>query len=195
MQGHGSGRRRAAFRFRAAGFVLLAAHLAYVCWLTLRPLSAPWVTAVTLEPLATIRADLALGPWEATRSIGGGLLLLSPLGVLLPLAGGRVTVYPLASFVRTVFTGAMVSLTMALVHSELTGQIMNVDTVLLNTAGVALAHLAVVPAARSWLRRRTDRRQAATLSRDGGDEGREEERTGGGAQAVARSVHSVGVAR
>ncbi|MDW6062097.1 VanZ family protein [Streptomyces sp. FXJ1.4098] len=195
MQGHGSGRRRAAFRFRAAGFVLLAAHLAYVCWLTLRPLSAPWVTAVTLEPLATIRADLALGPWEATRSIGGGLLLLAPLGVLLPLAGGRVTVYPLASFVRTVFTGAMVSLTMALVRSELTGQIMNVDTVLLNTAGVALAHLAVVPAARSWLRRRADRRRAAALSRDGGDEGREGERTGGGAQAMARSVHSVGVAR
>ncbi|MEU5028400.1 VanZ family protein [Streptomyces milbemycinicus] len=194
MQGHGSGRRRAAFRFRAAGFVLLAAHLAYVCWLTLRPLSAPWVTAVTLEPLATIRADLALGPWEATRSIGGGLLLLAPLGVLLPLVGGRVTVYPLASFVRTVFTGAMVSLTMALVHSELTGQIMNVDTVLLNTAGVALAHLAVVPAARSWLRRRTDRRRAAALSRDEGDEGREGERAGGGTQTVARSVHSVGVA-
>ncbi|MGW3568521.1 VanZ family protein [Streptomyces sp. NPDC000941] len=195
MQGHGSGRHRAAFRFRAAGFVLLAAHLAYVCWLTLRPLSAPWVTAVTLEPLATIRADLALGPWEATRSIGGGLLLLAPLGVLLPLAGGRVTVYPLASFVRTVFTGAMISLTMALVHSELTGQIMNVDTVLLNTAGVALAHLAVVPAVRSWLRRRADRRRAAALSRDGGDEGREGERAAGGAQAVARSVHSVGVAR
>ncbi|MFD5389831.1 VanZ family protein [Streptomyces sp. NPDC056669] len=160
--------RRAAFRYRVAGFVLLVAHLVFVCWLTLRPINVPWVSAATLEPLATIRADLALSPWAAARSIGGGLLLLAPLGVLLPLAGGRVAAYPLASLARTAFSGAMAAMGVALLRSEVTGQIMNVDTVLLNTAGVALAHILVVPAARTWLRRRADRGRVAPLPRDDG---------------------------
>ncbi|MET7766586.1 VanZ family protein [Streptomyces sp. NPDC005336] len=160
--------RRAAFRYRAAGFVLLVAHLSFVCWLILRPVSVPWVSAATLEPLATIRADLALSPWAAVRSIGGGLLLLAPLGVLLPLAGGRIEVYPLASLVRTAFTGAMASLVVALGRSEVTGQILNLDALLLNTLGVALAHVLVVPAVRAWLRRRADRGRAAALPRDEG---------------------------
>ncbi|MFD8457464.1 VanZ family protein [Streptomyces antimycoticus] len=160
--------RRAAFRYRVAGFVLLVAHLAFVCWLTLRPANVPWVSAATLEPLATIRADLALSPWGAVRSIGGGLLLLAPLGVLLPLAGGRVEAYPLASLARTAFSGAMAALGVALLRSEMTGQIMNVDSVLLNTVGVALAHVLVVPAVRTRLRRRADRGRAAPLPRDDG---------------------------
>ncbi|GDY54324.1 hypothetical protein SVIO_049470 [Streptomyces violaceusniger] len=77
--------------------------------------------------------------------------------MLLPLAGGRVEAYPLASLVRTAFTGAMVAMGFALLRSEVTGQIMNVDTVLLNTVGVALVHVLVVPAVRARLRRRADR--------------------------------------
>ncbi|MCQ8189316.1 VanZ family protein [Streptomyces rugosispiralis] len=174
--------RRAAFRYRVAGFALLVAHLSFVYWLTLRPVNVPWVSAATLEPLATIRADLALSPWSATRSIGGGLLLLAPLGVLLPLAGGRVEAYPLASLVRTAFTGAMVAMGFALLRSEVTGQIMNVDAVLLNTLGVALAHVLVVPAVRAWLRRRADRRRAAPLPRNDG------------AQTPAPTIPRVGIA-
>nr|WP_202542868.1 VanZ family protein [Streptomyces sp. SID8382] len=174
--------RRAAFRYRAAGFLLLVAHLSFVCWLTLRPVNVPWVSPATLEPLATIRADLALSPWSAARSIGGGLLLLAPLGVLLPLAAGRVEVYPLASLVRTAFTGAMVALGVALLRSEVTGQIMNMDSVLLNTAGVVLAHLLVVPAVRACLRRRAYRRRTAPLPRDDG------------AQAPTPTIPRVGIA-
>lgn len=74
--------------FRAVGVTLLVAHLLFVGWLTLRPLDVPWITAANFEPLAGIRADLALGPAEAARRIGGALLLLAPLGVLLPMAGG-----------------------------------------------------------------------------------------------------------
>lgn len=158
--------RRAAFRYRVVGFVLLVAHLSFVCWLILRPVTVPWVSAAPLEPLATIRADLALSPWSAVRSIGGGLLLLAPLGVLLPLAGGRIEGYPLASLVRTVFTGAMASLAVALLRSEVTGQILNVDALLLNTLGVALAHVLVVPAVRARLRRRANRTRAAALPRN-----------------------------
>ncbi|TVL90194.1 VanZ family protein [Streptomyces sp. SAJ15] len=165
MQGHGSGR-KAAFRFRAAGFVLLAAHLSYVCWAILRPLDVPYVTPVSLKPLSSIRADLELGPREAVRSMGRELLLLAPLGVLLPLAAGRVAARRLTSLARTVFTGAMISLTVEVLDSRATGQVVNIDTVLLNTAGVALAHLAVVPAVRGWLRRRADRREPAALPRD-----------------------------
>lgn len=78
----------AVIRFRAAGVSLLLAHLLLVGWLTLRPLDVPWMGASNLRPFAGIRADLSLGPVEAARRIGEGLLLLAPLGVLLPMAGG-----------------------------------------------------------------------------------------------------------
>ncbi|MDX3855819.1 VanZ family protein [Streptomyces sp. AK02-01A] len=129
-------------------------HLLLVGWLTLRPLDVMWVTAANLRPLAGIRADLALSPLEALRRIGEGLLLLAPLGVLLPMAGGRLTVSPWASLARTVAAGALISLGIELVQTGVPGQVVDVDSLLLNTAGVALAHLAVVPAGRSRMRRR-----------------------------------------
>ena len=46
------------------------------------------------------------------------------------------------------------------------GQVVDVDSLLLNTVGVALAHVAVVPAARALLRRRAEtRRRVAALRR------------------------------
>jgi glycopeptide antibiotics resistance protein len=146
-----------AIRFRAAGVILLLAHLLLVAWLTLRPLDVLWVTAANLEPLAGIKADLALGPVEATRRIGEGLLLLAPLGILLPMAGGRLTVSPLVSLTRTVTAGALLSLGIELLQTGVPGQVVDVDSLLLNTAGVALAHLLVVPAGRARLRRRQRR--------------------------------------
>ncbi|WP_457515207.1 VanZ family protein [Streptomyces sp. TE33382] len=141
-------------RFRAAGVLLLFAHLLLVGWLTLRPLDVPWMTAANFEPLAGIRADLALGPVEAARRIGEGLLLLAPLGVLLPMAGGRLLVSPWASLVRTVATGALISLAIELAQTAVPGQVVDIDSLLLNTAGVGLAHLLVVPVCRARLRRR-----------------------------------------
>lgn len=93
-------------RVRATGALLLVAHLALVAWITLRPLDVPWVSPANLRPFAGIRADLALGPAEAARRIGHGLGLLAPLGVLLPMAGGKLTASPLGSLVRTVAAGA-----------------------------------------------------------------------------------------
>ncbi|MET8381012.1 VanZ family protein [Streptomyces microflavus] len=140
--------------FRAAGVTLLLAHLLLVGWLTLRPLDVPWITAANFEPLASIRADLALGPVEATRRIGGALLLLAPLGVLLPMAGGRIFVSPWVSLLRTVAAGALISLAIELGQTGVPGQVVDIDSVLLNTTGVVLAHLLVVPACRARLRRR-----------------------------------------
>ncbi|MFI6642129.1 VanZ family protein [Streptomyces sp. NPDC050504] len=144
----------AAIRVRAAGIALLAAHLLVVGWLTLRPLDVPWMTAANFEPLAGIRADLALGPLEAAHRIGEGLLLLAPLGVLLPMAGGRLAVSPWASLARTVAAGALISLGIELLQTGVPGQVVDVDSLLLNTVGVTLAHLAVVPVGRARLRRR-----------------------------------------
>ncbi|GHH77689.1 VanZ family protein [Streptomyces sulfonofaciens] len=135
-------------------------HLVLVAWITLRPLDVPWMSPANLHPLAGIRADLALGAGEATLRIGAGLLLLAPLGVLLPLAGGRLAVSPLGSLVRTVTAAALLSLGIELLQTGVPGQVVDVDALLLNPLGVALAHLAVVPAVRARLRRK-----AGALSR------------------------------
>ena len=156
MQRHRSGGHRAAVRFRAAGIALLAAHLLFVAWFTLRPLDVPWVSAANLHPLAGIRSDLALGWHEAALRLGEGLVLLAPLGVLLPIAGGRLYVSVWGSLVRTVAMAALISLGIELLQTGVPGQVVDVDSLLLNTAGVALAHLALVPALRSRLRRRIE---------------------------------------
>ncbi|EST28478.1 hypothetical protein M877_14255 [Streptomyces niveus NCIMB 11891] len=143
-----------------AGVILLLVHLLLVAWLTLRPLDVVWMTAANFEPLAGIKADLALGPLQAVRRIGGGLLLLAPLGVLLPMAGGKLNVSPLASLTRTMAAGAFISLGIELLQTGIPGQVVDVDSLLLNTVGVGLAHLLVVPAGRARLRRLRTRRRA-----------------------------------
>jgi len=159
-------------RVRVAGGVLLAAHLVLVAWITLRPLNVPWVSAANLHPFAGIRADLALAPAQAARRIGEGLGLLAPLGVLLPMAGGRLRVSQLASLTRTVAAGALLSLGIELLQTGVPGQVVDIDSILLNTAGVALAHLAFVPAARARLRRRAETRRRAALRREEPSQGR-----------------------
>ncbi|WP_329197731.1 MULTISPECIES: VanZ family protein [unclassified Streptomyces] len=159
MQRHEAGDNAATaihLRLRFLGGALLAAHLLLVGWLTLRPLDVPWAAAANLTPLEGIRADLSYGPLEAARRIGGGLALLAPLGVLLPLAGGRLARSPLAawsSLARAGAAAALISLSIAMLQSGVPGQVVDVDSVLLNTAGVLLVHAAVVPALRARLRR------------------------------------------
>ncbi|MFH8464397.1 VanZ family protein [Streptomyces sp. NPDC017991] len=187
MQRQGSNGGTAVNRVRATGGLLLVAHLALVAWVTLRPLDVPWVSAANLRPFAGIRADLAMGPEAAARAIGQGLLLLAPLGVLLPLAGGRLAVSPLLSLMRTVAAGALLSMGIELLQTGVPGQVVDVDSLLLNTVGVALAHLAVVPAARSALRRRAllRRRVAALRRRDAVEES---------AQGLTPTISRVGIA-
>lgn len=166
VQRQGSIGGSAAIRIRATGIVLLAAHLVFVAWLTLRPLDVPWVLPANLHPFDGIRADLRLGWPEAALRIGEGLALLAPLGVLLPLVHGRVRVSPLASLVRTVTAGALLSLGIELLQTGVPGQVVDVDSMLLNTVGVALAHVAVVPAVRARLRRRDGRRRPAGVRQE-----------------------------
>ncbi|NEC70893.1 VanZ family protein, partial [Streptomyces rochei] len=58
---------------------------------------------------------------------------------------------------RTTAAGALLSLGIELLQTGVPGQVVDVDSLLLNTAGVALAHLAVVPAGRARLRRGSER--------------------------------------
>ncbi|KPI11260.1 VanZ family protein [Actinobacteria bacterium OK074] len=171
MQRNGS-RGSTATRIRVAGGVLLVAHLALVAWIALRPLDVPWVSPANLHPFAGIRADLALGPGIATRRIGKGLALLAPLGVLLPMTAGRLDVSRLGSLTRTTAAGALISLGIELLQTGVPGQVADVDALMLNTAGVALAHMAIVPAARAFLRRRAESRHPAPLPLEESPEGR-----------------------
>ncbi|MGW1792334.1 VanZ family protein [Streptomyces tubercidicus] len=154
MQRHGPGT-TAVPRMRVTGLLILVAHLLAVGWLTLRPRTVPWVPAANLQPLATIRAELVHGvSWDAVQHLGSSMLLLAPLGVLLPLSAGRLNVSPLVSWTRTVFAAAMISLAIELLQSGVPGRVPDIDSVLLSSLGVAVVHLAVVPGARRRLRRR-----------------------------------------
>ena len=158
VQRHGRGGAAAASdpRIRAAGLVLLIAHLTVVGWLALRPLSVPWVAPANLQPFATIRSDLAEGSLDALRGLAHDLVLLAPLGVLLPLASGRAERPLAATCARTVSAGALISAAILLLQSGVPGHSLNIDSVLLNTAGVALTFLLAFPLVRAWLRRRHD---------------------------------------
>lgn len=160
--------------------MLLAVHLMAVGWLTMRPRAVPWVAPTNLHPLATIRADLASGPHAALEGIGGGLALLAPLGVLLPLVLGRLNRPLLGTATRTVLIGVLASLGVALLQSGVPGHVVNVDSVLLNSAGVALAHLLVYLPLRARLRRNGAAADAATggvADRDKGERGDRKEYT------------------
>ncbi|MER5733446.1 VanZ family protein [Streptomyces sp. NPDC002138] len=161
MQRHEAGGSAAIqLRLRLVGGGLLAAHLLLVAWVTLRPLDVPWAASANLTPFAGIRSDLAYGPLEAARRIGSSLILLAPLGVLFPLVSGRLAPSPLAawsSLARTVAAGALISVSIGMLQTAVPGRVVDVDSVLLNAAGVALAHLAVVPALRARLRRTAKR--------------------------------------
>ncbi|WP_329455996.1 VanZ family protein [Streptomyces sp. NBC_01497] len=128
-------------------------HLLIVGWLTLRPVDAPWVTAANLRPLAGIRADFAVGTAHGVRSVAEGLALLAPLGVLLPVVSGRLWVSPWASLTRTVGAGVLISLTIQLLQTGVPGRVLDIDSLILNTVGVAVAHAVVVPLGRARLRR------------------------------------------
>lgn len=158
MQHHGRGGGSAAptSRIRVAGAVLLTAYLAFAGWVSLRPLSVPWVAPANLTPFATIRPALLSGSPGALAGLAEGLLLLAPLGVLMPLAAGRLHRSLPGTFAGTVSAGALLSSLLVVLQSGAPGHVADVDSVLLNTAGVALVSLLVFPPVRAALLRRCE---------------------------------------
>ncbi|MFJ6773135.1 VanZ family protein [Kitasatospora sp. NPDC091257] len=135
---------------RLAGLAGLTGHLALALWLMLRPLPVAWVYDANLTPLASLRSSSG---WQVV----GELLLLAPLGVLLPLAGGRLRAPWLPSFLRTTGVSALLATALEFLSSWAPGHVLNVDHILLAVAGVAVAHLALVPGLRHLLRDRRPR--------------------------------------
>ncbi|WP_461034793.1 VanZ family protein [Streptomyces mayteni] len=119
---------------------LLTLYLALTAYLSLRPLAVLWVSPANVEPLATIRALLRRGPEEAVPAISAGMLRLAPLGALLPLLGHRLGGTRLGSLCRTVFAGAMIALAIEICQSLVPSRTADVDTVILNALGIAVAH-------------------------------------------------------
>ncbi|MEZ0093391.1 VanZ family protein [Streptacidiphilus sp. EB129] len=150
---------------RRLGLLLLAVHLGLVVWAALRPVSAMWMADTNLTPFASVHAELAAGTATSYLALLRGVLLLAPLGVLLPLAGGRLDSATLPSLLRTVFAGVLIATGVEGLESSLTSNLLNVDDVLLAAVGITVTHLAVVPAARAALRRRERSRRAAATPR------------------------------
>ncbi|MFJ8626821.1 VanZ family protein [Kitasatospora sp. NPDC093550] len=135
---------------RLTGLAGLACHLALVLWLVLRPLPVAWVYDANLTPLASLRSSTV---WQVV----GELLLLAPLGVLLPLAGGRLRAPWLPSFLRTTGASALLATGLEFLSSWTPGHVLNVDHILFAVIGVAAVHLALVPGLRHLLRERRPR--------------------------------------
>ncbi|MDH6704452.1 hypothetical protein P3T27_001155 [Kitasatospora sp. MAA19] len=133
---------------RSAGLAGLTCYLALVLWLVvLRPLPVAWVYDANLTPLASLRSSTG---WQVV----GEFLLLAPLGVLLPLAGGRPRAPWLPSFLRTTGVSALLATGLEFLSSWTPGHVLNVDHILLAVIGVAVTHLALVPGLRRLLRDR-----------------------------------------
>ncbi|WP_234434938.1 MULTISPECIES: VanZ family protein [Streptomyces] len=141
---------------RLTGVAGLACHLTLVLWLVLRPLPVAWVYDANLTPLASLRSSTA---WQVV----GELLLLAPLGVLLPLAGGRLRAPWLPSFLRTTGVSALLATVLEFLSSWTPGHVLNVDHILFAVVGVAATHLALVPGLRHLLRERRPRAPRVSL--------------------------------
>ncbi|RAG87425.1 VanZ family protein [Streptacidiphilus pinicola] len=139
---------------RRLGLLLLTVHLAVLLWATFRSTPSVWLADSNLTPFASVRAELSGGTARDYLELLGSLLSLAPLGVLLPLAGGRRDASPVTSFTRTLLTGILIATGLEVLQTTLSLRLLNVDDILLPCIGIALTHLAVVPATRAWLRHR-----------------------------------------
>ncbi|MFD0571949.1 VanZ family protein [Kitasatospora gansuensis] len=129
-------------------------------WLILRPLAVGWTSPANLTPFASVRLAFSAGGRDGLLQLLGGLLPLAPLGVLLPLADGRLRVRWLPSVLRTAGCSALIATGLEILKGWAPGHVLNVDNIVLGVLGVAACHLAVVPFARARLTGRSGPRPA-----------------------------------
>ncbi len=132
---------------RPVAIALACAHLGAVLAVTLLPLPRyglspfdPPFKAVQLQPFGTI--EMLFQGSQSLRQLGGNLLLLAPMGVLVPIAWRAAR-----PFWRTVGWGVVVSVGIELLQF-LVGvaigefyRVVDVDDVLLNVAGVVVGRV------------------------------------------------------
>jgi hypothetical protein len=134
---------------RSLGLALLGLYFLLLGWLAVRQEPTAWAYDANLTPFATVQRSLADGDLP---HLLGVLALTAPLGVLVPLAGGRLRTAWFPSFVHATACAALVATGFEGVRTVLGDQVLNVDDILLGVIGAALAHLLVVPAGRAALR-------------------------------------------
>ncbi|MBA9004704.1 MULTISPECIES: VanZ family protein [Thermomonospora] len=111
----------------------------YAARLTLSPVNDRGQAGGNVDPGHSLRFYLDQPTWDAARQIGGNMVLLAPLGVLLPIVSTR-----LRGPLRLALVGAMASLAIETVQGTVVlGRAFDVDDIILNTAGVVLAYLLV----------------------------------------------------
>ncbi|MBW8482521.1 VanZ family protein [Actinomadura parmotrematis] len=128
---------------RAIGVLVALAALAafgYMAYqLTLTPVHDNGWAVGNTHPGHTLRFYTEQPPKQAILQIGGNLLLLAPLGVLLPWASVR-----LRGPIRLGVIGFFVSLFIESIQGlAVPGRAFDIDDVILNTIGVVVAYLLV----------------------------------------------------
>ncbi|GAA2588689.1 VanZ family protein [Actinomadura fulvescens] len=119
----------------ALGVLALFSYVAFQ--LTLTPIHDNGQAGGNTDPGRSLRFYLDQPPRDALIQLGGNLMLLAPLGVLLPVVSTRLR-GPLRLFV----VGGLVSLAIESTQGLLVeGRAFDVDDVILNAAGVVLAYL------------------------------------------------------
>ncbi|MEV6208295.1 VanZ family protein [Kitasatospora sp. NPDC051914] len=150
-----------AFRpLRVAARLLPVVYGLLLVGLVLRPAAVGWTYPANLTPLASVERALTLGGYAGAWELATGILPLAPFGVLLPLASGRLRTAWLPSFLRTVGGAALLATGLEILKSWAPGHVLNVDDIILGTAGAAACHLLVVPAARALLLNARSRNRA-----------------------------------
>lgn len=115
----------------------LAVFSYYAARLTLSPVHDRGQAGGNTDPGRSLRFYLDQPPKEALRQVGGNLMLLAPLGILLP-----VVFTTMRGPIRLALVGGLLSLGIEAVQGALVmGRAFDVDDVILNTAGVVLAYL------------------------------------------------------
>lgn len=122
-----------------AALGMLGVFFYYAFRLTLTPVEDAGQAGGNTDPGDSLRFYLERPLDEALRQVGGNLLLLAPLGVLLPVVSVR-TRGPL----RLLVTGALVSLGIEIVQGlAVIGRAFDVDDVILNAVGVLLTYVLI----------------------------------------------------
>lgn len=111
----------------------------YAARLTLSPVADNGQAGGNTDPGWSFRFYFDRPVKEALRQLGGNLMLLAPLGVLLPVVSTR-----LRGPLRLALIGAMVSFSIEILQGlAVPGRAYDIDDVILNTAGVVLAYLLI----------------------------------------------------
>ncbi|MFI0444234.1 VanZ family protein [Actinomadura sp. 6N118] len=122
-----------------AALGVLAAFSYVAFQLTLTPIHDNGQAGGNTDPGRSLRFYLDQPARDALIQLGGNLILLAPLGILLPVVSTRLR-GPLRLFV----VGGLISLAIETTQGMLVqGRAFDIDDVILNAAGVVLAYLLI----------------------------------------------------